>query len=200
MEGQMKKRESEARERILSASMDLIIERGGAGDVTTRDIAARAGVGIGLVNYHFQTKENLISLCVKRIAGSAADDLAQLAASTEMEPVEKLRLLFKSFARFLAANPGIARVSGGIDLLTPTKLDNTDRLLEACLPAIKEVCAGKATETEMRVLLHLVVSSLQAAFLRGDAFKGFAGFDFANDAQRDQFVDIVIYIVFRKYV
>lgn len=196
----MKKREAEAREKIIEAATALIAEHGGAENVTTRDIAARSGVGVGLVNYHFQTKENLINLCVQRIIGDVISGFDALYKGLELEPIEKLRFLVKSTARFLARNPGISRTSITADMLAPAREDNTSQTLEAYFPVIREVCQGRATETEMRVLLHLLVSALQAAFLRGDSFRGFAGLDFSNDTQRDQLVDVIIYILFRKYV
>lgn len=196
----MKKREAEAREKIIDAATALITEQGGAENVTTRDIAARAGVGVGLINYHFQTKENLIALCVQRIIGDVIARFDTLYKGLDMEPIEKLRFLLKSTARFLAEHPGISRVSITTDMLAPSKDDNTAQTLDAYFPVVREVCAGKATETEMRTLLHLTVSALQSAFLRDEAFGAFAGFHFANDTQRDQLVDIIIYIVFRKYV
>jgi len=47
-----------ARDRIVAAATDLFSERSYDG-ATTRDIAARAGVTQPLVNYHFDSKEDL---------------------------------------------------------------------------------------------------------------------------------------------
>lgn len=85
-------------------------------------------------------------------------------------------------------------------MLSPGEGDNTSRTLAAYAPAVREVCAGRATETEMRLLPHLLVSSLQSAFLRGGVFAGFSGMDFSDETQRDQLVDLIVYIVFHKYL
>lgn len=39
---------------------------GNVAEITTREIAEKAAVGMGLINYHFQTKKILIAICVQR--------------------------------------------------------------------------------------------------------------------------------------
>ena len=48
----MVKQDKEIKEKIISATMELIKEHGDTSKITVRDIAARTGVGIGLINYH----------------------------------------------------------------------------------------------------------------------------------------------------
>ncbi len=56
------------KEKLIMVTIELITGGGGnIEDITTRAIAQKAGVGVGLVNYHFQTKDNLIEICVGRI-------------------------------------------------------------------------------------------------------------------------------------
>jgi AcrR family transcriptional regulator len=35
--------------------------------ITIRRIAEEAGVGVGLINHYFETKDNLIEVCVQKI-------------------------------------------------------------------------------------------------------------------------------------
>ena len=49
------------KEAIIQATIKLIEEKGEHLDeVTVREICKRAGVGLGLVNYHFGNKDQLI--------------------------------------------------------------------------------------------------------------------------------------------
>lgn len=50
--------EPNGRTRLITVAMRLFAERGYDG-VTVRDIAGSAGVSVGLINHHFQTKEGL---------------------------------------------------------------------------------------------------------------------------------------------
>ena len=48
----------EIKEQIINAAIDLIKETNGSIDkITIRQIAKRAGVGVGLINYHFQSNQ-----------------------------------------------------------------------------------------------------------------------------------------------
>ena len=56
------------KETIIQTTIALIEEKGENLDtITIREISKRAGIGLGLVNYHFGNKEKLIELCVERI-------------------------------------------------------------------------------------------------------------------------------------
>ena len=56
------------KDRIIEVTTAMIEQH--AGDtkaITARVIAEKADVGLGLINYHFGSKENLITTCVQRI-------------------------------------------------------------------------------------------------------------------------------------
>ncbi|MGW8378011.1 TetR family transcriptional regulator [Streptomyces sp. ODS28] len=68
------------RERLLRAAGELIAERGW-GAVSTRTVAARAGVGPGLVHYHFASLQALLAQAaveaIRNVAGGMAAATAQ---------------------------------------------------------------------------------------------------------------------------
>ena len=58
----------ETKEKILKCTTELLLERGGdIGNVTIRTIAARAGIGVGLTNHYFSSKEQLIEECIESV-------------------------------------------------------------------------------------------------------------------------------------
>jgi AcrR family transcriptional regulator len=196
----MTKMENGTKKKLIDAATSLIGEQGDAQNVTTRDIAARAGVGIGLVNYHFQTKERLLDLCTQRLVGMQISRFGSLYEGLDMDPIGKLRFLLKENARFLANNPGISRTSIAHDLMNPGPGDSTFETLQAYLPVVREACGGKATGHEALVVLHTAIFTLQFAYLRKNAFVESCGFDLADEKQRDQFIDILVYVLFHKYL
>ena len=59
------KDKEKVKERIINAATELIEKSGGeVKNITARAIAERSGVALGLINYHFESKENLIAICV----------------------------------------------------------------------------------------------------------------------------------------
>ena len=56
------------KEELIEITTTLIRENKGDVDkVTIRDIANKSGVSVGLINYHFGNKDNLITECVQSI-------------------------------------------------------------------------------------------------------------------------------------
>ena len=56
------------KEAIIQATIKLIEEKGEhLEEVTVREICKKAGVGLGLVNYHFGNKDKLIEQCIERM-------------------------------------------------------------------------------------------------------------------------------------
>jgi AcrR family transcriptional regulator len=53
-----------AKEKIFQAVMELVTEGKTEQQITIREIASRAGVNLALVNYYYQSKENLLSQVV----------------------------------------------------------------------------------------------------------------------------------------
>ena len=50
----------ETKEHILNAAVKLIQEGREPADITVRDIAAEADVQVGMINYYFRTKDELM--------------------------------------------------------------------------------------------------------------------------------------------
>lgn len=98
------------RERILAAALDLFSELSFDG-ATTREIAAKAGVTQGLLNYHFSSKDELWRAAVD---GLFAELGAALEARAEgLRGVDELataKLLIREFIYFSAAHPQLHRI------------------------------------------------------------------------------------------
>jgi len=77
----------ERQERILDAVLALLAQ-GGISTVSMRAVARKAGVSLGLVNYHYEDKTSLIRAALHRIE---EQDVALVAADPDLEPEERLR-------------------------------------------------------------------------------------------------------------
>lgn len=78
----------QVRERLLAAAGELIVERGWTA-VSTRVLAERAGVGGGLVHYHFPSLNALLNeAALGMMADVAEQTLAQLEGTTPQEGLD----------------------------------------------------------------------------------------------------------------
>ncbi|MCD5316294.1 TetR/AcrR family transcriptional regulator [Kineosporia babensis] len=85
---------TDKQELILEAVLRLLGQQGISG-VSIRAVAREAGVGLGLVNYHYADKTGLIAAALNRIG---EQDLTLLDGEAELTPVERLRAALRRVA------------------------------------------------------------------------------------------------------
>lgn len=188
----MSKVKNIAREKIIHITTELIKEYEDISKITIRDIAVKAQVGSGLINYHFQTKENLIGICIQRIISQFIDEIERLYDNLEMSPIDKLKYVFKAKCAFIVANPIISKTSMMLDLNTATLDDNTDQAARVHFKVLKEIYGDRKTDREIFVILHIMMSSIQVTFLRNDVIKVYTDIDFSDKEQREFYIDSLI--------
>lgn len=184
--------ERDARSRILGATIELIEEGERVADLTVRRIAERAAVGIGLINYHFGTKDELIQESVRIAIAEAIARWHQAIGPAPRTAEGRLRKMLKATARFLVEHPALSRLSIEHDLQHPCADDNTSATLAGLLPVLRDVLGAKLSEGELRAAALQLVAPLQVAFLRGVAARPLVGVDLHDAAARDAFVDRLI--------
>jgi AcrR family transcriptional regulator len=85
-------RRARTRKALLDATVETLVDVGYAG-VTTRGVAQRAGVSIGALQHHFESKSELVAAAMEHlIAGLARELVAQAptASRSERERAETL--------------------------------------------------------------------------------------------------------------
>jgi AcrR family transcriptional regulator len=82
-------RGNETKAALLDAAKRLIAERGYAG-ASVRELAAAAGVNIGAVNYHFGSRENLLTEAILEYYEEWGDQVDAVEVDPEAEPLVAL--------------------------------------------------------------------------------------------------------------
>ena len=101
---------SDSRERILRAALEAFSEKGFDG-ATTREIAAHAGVPLGLLQYHFGGKPKLWRASVERAFAELRGGLeAILADPGPADERERMQRLIRGHVQFVARNPEFVRL------------------------------------------------------------------------------------------
>lgn len=177
-----------SKEDIIRATTDLIIERGdGAEEITVREIASRAGVGLGLVNYHFGNKDRLIEVCVERIINGIVERFRNIRDETSgMEPLEKLIRLGDMTLDFLFEHSAMSRISILSDMRSPSEDDNTHRTVMAFLPLVA-ACRPDLDDDSVMRRTWCLIATMQQIFLRHDVFAATFGVDLLQPDARHVF-------------
>ncbi|WP_420128263.1 TetR/AcrR family transcriptional regulator [Longimicrobium sp.] len=89
---------------LLEAAKDVFAESGV--DAPVREIAARAGVGVGTLYRHFPQRADLVAAVFRREVDACAAEAPVLA--TEHEPGEALARWLRRYTRFIATKRGLA--------------------------------------------------------------------------------------------
>lgn len=183
----------DVRERILIAAEELIAQgEGEIEQITTRAIAERAGVGIGLINYHFQTKDHLIRLCVQRMIGEVIRtfDAARFAS---LPPLERLTASATHVFEFLFAHPSLSRISILDDHRNPSPDCNTARTIRG-FGLMAADFDGERGALERR--LFELTAAMQSAFLFREQSAVLLGRDLQRPEERAAYIAELVSALF----
>ena len=97
-------------ERILEAALECFSEQGFDG-ATTREIARRAGVNLGLIQYYFEGKEALWRSAVSRAFAELVEGNAEaLREAGGFDDRERMRRLVRRYVRWIGRHPEFVRM------------------------------------------------------------------------------------------
>lgn len=176
------------REAIIAATISLIEKKGEQLDkITVREICKEADVGLGLVNYYFGNKDNLISLCVEKIINGIVEKFAAIREQTQnFTPFEKLDYLGNMTLDFLFDHYAVSKISVMTDMQTPKEGDNTHRTYLAYLPLVA-ACRPDWDESKVRRMTYCLITAMQQAFLRSEIILLSQGVNLRNSEERRQY-------------
>lgn len=174
---------------IINATTELIEQSGGeVKNITARAIAEKSGVALGLINYHFESKDNLIAICVQRIVNKVLMGFAPDKKDyTEPDGLtDKQRLI--SFARqtfdFLYANYSIIKISILSDFKDYQPICNSVYTQMGFRFALR----GNIPESKKQLIAFSLTSIMQTAFLSVENSKQITGYNLTEKSERDLFI------------
>ena len=123
------------RQQLIEATIDVLARKGYAA-LTIADVAGAAGLSVGIVNFHFDSKDNLLAECLRHLSAEYTDNWKTVLAAAEPNAARRLEAML--LADFDAA------------LFTPRKLaawiafwgETQGR------PVYNEICAARDAEHE----------------------------------------------------
>jgi TetR/AcrR family transcriptional regulator len=90
-------------QKIFDAATELFLEKG-VDRTSVRDIAAKAGINLALMNYYFRSKENLFDAIFTNLVKKNTKELVKILDS-DLELSDKIRQYVTSYIDILLKNP-----------------------------------------------------------------------------------------------
>lgn len=127
----MNRDETTAKEKILQAAIELISEGKTDRQITMRQIALKADVNLALVNYYYQSKENLLSHVVGIIMGGLIE---QTTINSESDALTRLRNMLLTTAEAAFKYRNISKIAVSAELKSGCR-----NSCEMVIPLLKEI-------------------------------------------------------------
>ena len=154
---------STTRRRILAAALDDACEKGFQ-RTSVAGIAARAGVSVGNINYHFGSKQKLLRETMVALIGDFRSQLLFSLPADSDDFFDQERAGLQAYLAYLRANPSHARLAEEVRLHDP---DLYQRGLEAWIKefsrrfrrGIAKGTLRAAGDDEIRIRAYLVLGA-----------------------------------------
>jgi AcrR family transcriptional regulator len=181
----------DARERIMNTVVGLLMEQKDMSKVTNRDIAALAGVNSALINYYYQSKENLLNQAVGLCMAQMAGDLLE-GGEKDGGPVERLRNMLRGISRFAVEHRFLSELS-----IAGEMKGGNENTVGTILPLLREIYGGRKTDLELKLLALQIIVPLQVILLNQAAYKKSLGTNFTDLDKAFRMLDTLIDNVLR---
>jgi AcrR family transcriptional regulator len=83
------------RQQLIEATIGVLARKGFSA-LTVSDVAREAGLSVGIINFHFESKEKLLSACLTFLAQEYYQNWKRALAAPKATDAQKLRLMMLS--------------------------------------------------------------------------------------------------------
>lgn len=152
------------KEKILNTTLELIKDEGFE-SVTIRKIAALSDTNIALVNYHFGSKEKLISETIKVLLISFQGTFSILDDIT-VPAKERLKIFLLDYVLVIRQYPELVRkiIAMGTTVFT-SQYEYGDFLNRLGFSKVKNILSEITNETDQEILMMMAVQIFGSIFL-----------------------------------
>ena len=174
------------KEKLIDATFTLMEEADDPLNVTSRQIAERAGTKPSMINYCFGSRENLIyQTFQKQYMSFLKDKEIEKLIASDLAPKDLLKKLHFAVATCLVENPKFTKA------ITGHVLFNRDLSQESfSFPYVKKHYAGKKTDKECRLIAYELSAMMQLIVFRKDDIRESFGIDLNNDKELKKYIDM----------
>lgn len=181
----------DAKERIMNTVVGLMLAQKDVSKITNREIAKLAGVNSALINYYYQSKENLlkqaVGVCMSQMAGHLLEDKTK-----KKEPLQRLKNVLCDISAFAVEHRFLSEIAISGEL----KSGNLGTV-GTILPLLREIYGDKKTDYELKLIALQIIIPLQVILLNPREYTKSLGEDVTDLKSSFQLLDTFIDNVLR---
>lgn len=187
----MSPEEMRAREKIYQAALELIKDGEDAERITTRQIAAKAGVNSALVNYYYRSKESLLA----EVVGTMMDGLIRAVRQEGDERIDagtRLKNMLTTTADTAFKYRNVCKIAIAAELKKGCR-----NSCEMVLPFLREIFPG-LSEADLIVIALQLMLPFHHIILDPKLYGQFLGADFLDAGQRREKISHMVDCILPK--
>lgn len=191
--------DKDARNTIIRTVVELLAEGKDVEKITVRQVAKLAGVSVGLINYHFSSKNELLGIAVAAHMATMADEFpgpeglgasggdVQGASNQITSPVDQLKTMLKKLYGFGAQHEKAIKFT-----ITQNLLDGDFNAPLHIMPGLKAIFGSRKDEMQLRIIALQILLPIQVASLNPEKFRLYSGTDLHDEGQRNAYIDTLV--------
>ena len=159
------KKDSEVKQHIFEVVVGMLESGYETEALTIRKIAMKANVSVGLIHYHFGSKDDLLLLATQKVIDQVAVRENIQLMDMRLPPKERLRKFLYDIATIVVRYETFSKT-----MLKQELLSDSFSTPSYILSVLKEI-KPEATDETIKWLSIMVVAPLQIIFLKEEGFK-----------------------------
>ncbi len=162
---------SAVKEHILKTTIDMIESGFDTDVITIRKIALKANVSVGLINYHFGSKDELLLIATNQVIDRVATKENLLLMDMSLPPKARLRKFLLDMSDIVIRHETFSKIMIRQEILSDSILTPNH-----ILSILREIRPMESDES-LKWLSIVIVAPLQFIFLKDAGFKTYMDTD-----------------------
>ncbi len=176
-----------SKEKILETVVELLSSGKDPTQFSNKEIAEMAGVNAALINYYYQSKDNLIGIaagiCIQNIIGAIQE------VREPLPPQDKIKVVLKRFAVFCLENTMVVEIAINYNEKLKRGNTHTSRML---LPLLKEHFGESKFESELKLMTLQLLNPMQNLFVSRNNYSDYLSCDLNSEKTWDSIVETLV--------
>lgn len=178
-------RKQNTKEKLITATLELSEIHNNLEEITSRDISAKSGTNLALINYHFGSKDNLLRLVAEKKMNSIIESTIK-QFDESLSAVDKIKKLLIDTASFAFDNTNSFKIISGHELNV-----GCIHSIELFRPYFQEYLPDIKEDLLIVILLRLLVF-YHSILLNPNEYGSVLGVDFFNISERNAFITAML--------